>query len=80
MDVDPKMCLKELCLYYNSLHNRVYDRNGEHLQLARVDYRAKFTQESKSYVDRSQNKEETKGKVKEVYNRCQSFLIEAAAQ
>ena len=62
-DVDPDVCLKDLCLYHNSLHNRVYSRNGELLPLSGVDYGVKFIQESNSYLARAQNKEVAKEKV-----------------
>ena len=77
---DPDVCLKELCLYYTSLHNRVYNEKKELLPTDKVDFGVKFIQESSNFVGRSENKDAAKEKLREMYSRCQSFLVEAVSQ
>ena len=59
---------------------RVYNSSGDILPTERVDYGAKFIYEADALIRRNKNDQVTVRKVREVYGRCHSLLVEAAEQ
>ena len=76
-DIEANEMVKELSLFYNSLNGRVYDSSGVPLPANKADYGAKFVA---ALLRIRNNDEHTAKRVREVYNRCHSMLLEAAAQ
>ena len=79
-DLEANEMVKELNLFYNSLNGRVYNSSGVALPTDKVDYGAKFVFEAAALLRTSNNDENTARRVREMYNRCHSMLLEAAAQ
>ena len=79
-DIEANEMVKELRLFYNSLNGRVYDSSGVPLPANKADYGAKFVFEAAALLRNRNNDEHTVKRVREVYNRCHSMLLEAAAQ
>lgn len=79
-DIEANDMIKELNLYYNSLCGRVYSSSGVELPADKVDYGAKFVSEAAALLRRHSNDENTASRIRDVYNRCHSMLLEATAQ
>lgn len=79
-DIEANEMVKELSLFYNSLNDRVYDSSGVPLPANKADYGAKFVFEAAALLRIRNNDEHTAKRVREVYNRCHSMLLEVAAQ
>ena len=79
-NADSEDMVKELFLLHSTLHFRIYGSGNVLLPTSRVDFGAKFIMEAQKYVGDHGNSTDAKMKVKEVYNRCQSFLVEALTQ
>eukprot|EP00794_Sanderia_malayensis_P010657 gene10657-biopygen8526 len=79
-NADPEDMVKQLFLLHSTLRYRIYGSGDEVLPNSRVDFGVKFVMESQKYIHHHGNSAEAKLKVEEVYNRCQSFLVEALTQ
>ena len=79
-NADPEDMVKQLFLLHSTLRYRIYGSGDEVLPNSRVDLGVKFVMESQKYIHHHGNSAEAKVKVEEVYNRCQSFLVEALTQ
>ena len=80
-DIEASEAVRELnTYYYSSLRGRVYNSSGDILPTERVDYGAKFIYEADALIRRNKNDQVTVRKVREVYGRCHSLLLEAAEQ
>ncbi|CAB3986321.1 zinc finger MYM-type 6-like [Paramuricea clavata] len=79
-DLEAHAMMKELSVYYDSLKGRVYSSSGVPLPTDKVDYGAKFVFEADALIPHQNNDEHTVRKVREVYGRCHTMLLEAAAQ
>ena len=81
-DIEASEAVRELNTFYSSLRGRVYNSSGDILPTERVviDYGAKFIYEADALICRNKNDQVTVRKVREVYGRCHSLLLEAAEQ
>ena len=79
-NADPEDMVKELFLLHSTLRFRIYGSGDVLLPTSRVDFGAKFIMEARKYVGDHGHCTDAKMKVEEVYNRCQSFLLEALTQ
>ena len=79
-DAEATEAVKEVKLFYHSLRGQVYNSSGVPLPTDKVDYGAKFIFEADALIRRMKNDETTVRRVREVYGRCHSLLLEAAEQ
>ena len=79
-DADPEILVKELNIHYQSLKQRVYDRNGDLLPLSSVKFGAKFLAESDQLLRKSQGNRQMQENVLSMKKRCQDMLLELVVQ
>ena len=79
-DADPEEMHKELAAHNKSLCARVFDEQGNQLQIEKVDFGGKFQFEANNYISTQTSKPDAASKVHEMKRRCLTFLLELVRQ
>ncbi|XP_066960919.1 uncharacterized protein [Macrobrachium rosenbergii] len=79
VDLDPHNMENELTMLYKTMKARIVNPRGENLSQNEVDFGACFAQELAIYL-RNNPQNENLQRVKEVKNRCHTFIVDAVEQ